>query len=300
MHVFVTGATGHVGSALVPELLNAGHQVTALARSTASIERAERLGAAVQPGDIHELDVLEHAARQADGVIHLAFREDAMRSGDFAGAMASDLAAIRALGKALEGTAKPFVGAAVMLPLAGRGRTVTEEDTNTAGPRVEAENFVVALAHKGVRSSVVRLSPITHSPELDRHGFATALIRTARKTGVSAYIGNGENRWSAAHTRDTARLFRLALETATAGTRLHAVGDEGVPTKVIASAIGETLGLPCESIPVSKASDHFGFLGDLFQLDAPASSTITRRLTGWETTEASLLEDLHNRDYYRN
>jgi nucleoside-diphosphate-sugar epimerase len=150
----------------------------------------------------------------------------------------------------------------------------------------------------GVRSSVVRLSPLTHSPELDRHGFATVLIATARRTGVSAYIGDGANRWSAAHTKDTARLFRLALEKAPAGARLHAVGDEAVAIKEIASAIGERLGLPSVSIRREDAADHFGFLGELIQLDAPASNTITQQLLGWQPTQPGLIADLHDDRYY--
>jgi nucleoside-diphosphate-sugar epimerase len=221
-----------------------------------------------------------------------------MRAGDFGAAVATDFAAIQALGEALQGTGKAFVGASGMLIVAGRGRPGTEEDTNPSGPRVDAENYEVALADHGVRSSVVRLSPITHSPELDRHGFATVLIATARRTGVSAYIGNGANRWTAAHTKDTARLLRLALEKAPAGARLHAVGDEGVTTKAIASAIGERLGLPIVSIPQHDAVEHFGFLAGPLQLDAPASSAITRQLVGWRPTEPGLLVDLHDDRYY--
>jgi nucleoside-diphosphate-sugar epimerase len=299
MRVFITGATGHIGSALVPELIKAGHDVAALARSDASAATAERLGAEVRRGDLDDLAVLRDAAQEADGVIHLAFREDAMRSGDFEGAIKSDLAAIQAIGEALEGTGKAFVGASVMLPLAGRGRAATEEDTNPSGPRVDAENYEVALADRGIRSSVVRLSPLTHSPELDRHGFATVLIATARQTGSSAYIGDGTNRWSAAHTNDTAHLFRLAIEKAPAGTRLHAVGDEGLTIKAIASAIGEHLGLPIVSIPAEDAADRFGFLADLLRLDAPASSAITRQLVGWQQTEPGLLADLDDDRYYR-
>jgi nucleoside-diphosphate-sugar epimerase len=299
MRVFVTGATGHIGSALVPELIAAGHEVTALARSEASALAARRLGAKVRRGDLEDLDGLGAAAREAESVIHLAFRHDAMRAGDFGAAVASDLAAVQALGDALDGSGKGFVGASGTLIVAGRGRAGTEEDTSPSGPRVDAENYEVALGDHEVRSSVVRLSPITHSPELDRHGFATVLIATARRTGVSAYIGDGANRWSAAHTRDTARLFRLALEQAPAGVRLHAVGDEAVTTKAIASAIGEHLRLPVASISPEEAVDHFGFLAGPLQLDAPASNAITRRLVGWRPTEPGLLADLHDDQYYR-
>ena len=298
MRVFVTGASGHIGSALVPELITAGHKVTALARSDTSALAAKRLGAEVHHGDLEDLDGLQRAAREADGVVHLAFREDAMRAGDLKAAVATDFAAIQALGEALEGTGKAFVGASALLLVAGRGRPSTEQDSNPTGPRVDAENYEVALADQGVRSSVVRLSPLTHSPELDRHGFATVLIATARRTGVSAYIGDGANRWSAAHTKDTARLFRLALEKAPAGARLHAVGDEAVTTKAIASAIGEHLGLPSASIRREDAADHFGFLGELIQLDAPASNAITQQLLGWQPTQPGLIADLHDDRYY--
>jgi nucleoside-diphosphate-sugar epimerase len=298
MRVFITGATGHIGSALVPELIAAGHEITALARLDASAVAAERLGSEVLRGDLEDLDGLRRAAREADGVVHLAFREDAMRAGDLDAAVATDYAAIQALGESLEGTGKAFVGASALLPMGGRGRPSTEEDTNPAGPRVDAENYEVALADHGVRSSVVRLSPLTHSPELDRHGFTTVLIATARRTGVSAYIGDGANRWSAAHTKDTARLFRLALEKAPAGARLHAVGDQAETTKAIASAIGEHLGLPSVSIPLEDAADHFGFLGELLQIDAPASNAITRQLLGWQPTQPSLIADLHDDRYY--
>jgi nucleoside-diphosphate-sugar epimerase len=298
VRVFVTGATGHIGSALVPELIAAGHQVTALARSDASASAAARLGAEVRRGDLEDLDGLRRAARESDGVIHLAFRHDAMRAGDFGAAVATDLAAIQALGDGLEGTGKAFVGSSGTLTVAGSGRVATEEDTLPSGPRVDAENYAVALADHGVRSSVVRLSPVTHSPELDRHGFAPVLIATARRTGVCAYIGDGANRWSAAHTRDTTRLFRLALEKAPAGARLHAVGDEAVATKAIAAAIGEHLELPVVSIPKEDADEHFGFLAWPLQLDAPASNAITRRLLGWRPTQPGLLADLHDDRYY--
>ena len=298
MRVFVTGATGHIGSALVPELVTAGHEVTALVRSEASAAAARQLGAQVRRGDLEDLDGLRVAAREADGVIHLAFRHDTMRAGDMGTAVATDFAAIQALGEALHGTGKAFVGASGLLVLAGRGRAGTEADTLPSGPRVDAENYVVALAEHEVRSSVVRLSPLTHSPELDRHGFATSLIATARRTGVSAYIGDGTNRWPAAHTKDTARLFRLALEKAPAGVRLHAVGDEGVTIHTIASMIGEHLQLPVVSIREEDAPDHFGFLAGLLQLDARASNAITRQLVGWRPTERGLLADLDDDRYY--
>jgi nucleoside-diphosphate-sugar epimerase len=299
MRVFVTGASGYIGSALIPELRSAGHQVVGLARSDASAAKLTAAGVDVVRGDLGDLGVLKQAAAEADGVIHLAFPEDVMRAGGLEAAATADFAAIRALGEALEGSEKAFVGVTGMLILAGLGRVGTEEDTVASGPRVDAENYEIGLADRGVRSSVVRLSPITHSPELGRAGFATVLIEAARRTGVSAYIGDGENRWSAAHTRDAARLLRLALEKAPSGARLHAVGDEGVTIKAIASAIGEHLGIPVVSITPEEAVGHFGFLAGMLQLDVPASSAITRQLLGWQPTEPGILADLHDDRLYR-
>lgn len=292
MHVFVTGATGHIGTALVPELLAGGHKVTALARSDDSTVAAERLGTAVRRGDLTDLDELRTAAAEADGVIHLAFRHDAMRSGDFESAVDTDFAAVRAMGEALEGTGKPFVGATGLLILAGQGRTAIESDTRPAGPRIDAENYQIALAEHGVRSSVVRLSPVTHSADLGRAGFASSLVATALRTGVSGYLGDGENRWSATHTGDTARLFRLALEQAPPGTRLHAVAEEGIPIRDIATAIGEHLDLPVTGIADQDAADHFGFLAPWLAVDAPASSAATRELLDWRPTGPDLLTEL--------
>jgi nucleoside-diphosphate-sugar epimerase len=299
VRIFVTGATGHIGSALVPELIAAGHEITALVRTDTSALAASRLGARVQLGDLEDLDGLRRAAMESDGVVHLAFRHDLMREGNLSAAVAIDFAAIKAIGEALEGSGKAFVGVSGTLTGIGRGKAATEEDTMSSGPRIDAENYVVGLAAHGVRSSVVRLSPITHSPELDRHGFATVFIAIARQTEVSAYIGDGANRWSAAHTKDSAHLFRLALEKAPAGSRLHAVDDEAVTIKEIASAIGEHLGLPIVSISPEDAVAHFGFLAGLLQLDAPTSSAITRRLVDWHPIEPGLLADLHDARYYR-
>ncbi|HVT69055.1 MAG TPA: NAD(P)H-binding protein, partial [Trebonia sp.] len=224
MRVFVTGASGHVGSAVVPELLRAGHQVTALARSDSSAAALEATGAKVRRGDLDDLDGLRAAAADADGVIHLAFKHELMRDGQFPAAIDADLAAIRALSAPLEGTGKPFIvtSGTMMLTYAGvTGRPGTEADVAPGGPRVDAENFAIGLADRGVRSSAVRLPPIVHS-SLDHHGFAHVLIGVARQTGVSGYVAEGNNRWPAAHTLDVARVYRLALENAPAGTRLHA------------------------------------------------------------------------------
>jgi nucleoside-diphosphate-sugar epimerase len=298
MRVFVTGASGHIGSALIPELRDAGHRVVGLARSDASARDLTAAGVDVVHGDLGDLDVLRQAATGADGVIHLAFPNDVMRAGGLGAAATADFAAIQALGEALGSTGKAFVGVTGMLILAGLGHLGTEDDTVASGPRVDAENYQIGLASRGVRSSVVRLSPITHSPELGRAGFATILIEAARRTRVSVYIGDGENRWSAAHTHDAARLLRLALEKAPAGTRLHAVGDEGVTLKAIASAIGEHLGLPVASISPEEAAEHFGFLAEMLQLDVPASSAITQRLLGWQPIGPGILTDLRDSRLY--
>ncbi|MGH3264796.1 MAG: SDR family oxidoreductase [Trebonia sp.] len=300
MRVFVTGASGHIGSALVPELIENGHQVVGLARSDRSAAQLTAAGAEVRRGDIDDLDGLSDAARAADGVIHLAFKHELMATGDYLGAIADDLKAVEAMGAALEGTGKPFVGTGgtLMLALSGiSGRQGTEEDVLTGGPRVDAENTVSQFAARGVRSSIIRLSPIVHS-SLDHHGFTHQLIGIARDKGVSAYVGDGENRWPAVHTLDAVRLYRLALESAPAGSRLHGVADEGVPFKEIAGVIGRRLGLPVASIDEQDAAGHFGFLGDLVARDNWTSSARTREILGWVPTHETLLDDLRDGHYF--
>ncbi|NUR08242.1 MAG: SDR family oxidoreductase [Nocardioidaceae bacterium] len=293
MHVFITGASGHVGSALVPELLAHGHTVTGLARSDESAARLTGWGAEAVRGDLDDLDALDTAARAADGVVHLAFRHDAMQAGDLQGAAASDLAALEVLGSALAGTDKPLVGTSGtgLLAMAAPGRLGTEDVVLPGGYRVDAENFVVGLADKQVRSSVVRLPPTVHS-DLDHHGFVPALIGFAREHGVSTYVGEGTNRWPAVHTRDAAHLYRLALESAPAGSRLHAVGDEGIELRRIAEAIGRGLDVPVRSIDAEAAPAHVGFLASFVSLDNPTSAVRTREVLGWEPTHPGLLDDL--------
>jgi nucleoside-diphosphate-sugar epimerase len=302
MRVFVTGASGHIGSALVPELLQNGHEVIGLARSDRSAAILKAAGAEVHRGDLDDLDGLREAAAAADGVIHLAFKHEAMQSGDYLGAIADDLKAIEAMGAGLEGTGKPFVGTGgtLMLTFAGiKGRAGTEEDVLTGGPRVDAELAVTGFGERGVRSSLIRLSPIVHS-SLDHHGFAHILIGIARDKGVSGYVGDGENRWPGVHTLDAARLYRLALESAPAGSRLHGVADEGVPFRDIAAVIGSRLGLPVKSIDPQDAGEHFGFLGNFVGLDNWTSNTRTREILGWEPAHEGLIDDLTHGHYFDN
>jgi len=300
VRVFVTGASGHIGSAVIPELLEAGHEVVGLARSDTSAAILTAAGAEVHRGDLDELDSLREAATASNGVIHLAFKHEAMRSGDFAGAIRADLQAIHTIGDALAGTGKPLVATSgtSMLALAGLGRVGTEADVLDSGPRIDAENSVVMLAERGVRSSVVRLPPTVHS-SLDRHGYIPTLIAIARDKGFAAYVGDGSNHWPAGHTLDAAHLYRLALENAPAGSRLHAVGDEGVPFRLITEVIGHHLNLPVISIQPEDAAVHFGFLGAFVLLDNPVSSTQTQALLDWHPTHPGLIDDLDEGHYFR-
>ena len=268
MRVFVTGATGFIGSAVVRELIGAGHTVVGLTRSDKGAEALKEAGAEVHRGTLDDLDSLRAAAAAVDGVIHLAFGHNLS---DFAAALTTDLRAVETMGAALEGTGKPFV--------------------TTAHLNGEAsDNAVLALA--GVRSSVVSLSLSVHD-EGDKHGFMPRLITIARAKGVSAYIGDGSNRWPAVHRLDAARLYRLALESAPAGSRLDGVGDEGVPFRDIASVIGRHLNLPVVSISREEADAHFGsFLGAVAAADRPRSSARTQELLGWRPVHPRLLPDL--------
>ncbi|OBH31073.1 3-beta hydroxysteroid dehydrogenase [Mycobacterium sp. E342] len=295
MHVFVTGASGHIGSAVVDELLEAGHQVTGLARSDESAAALATKGVRVHRGDLDDLDGLRSAAAASDGVIHLAFKHD---FDDFVGAAEADLRAVQAIGEVLVGSDRPFVSTSgtLLLSLLGHGGPGTEQDTLPGGPRVDSENAVIALAERGVRSSVIRLSPIVHS-DLDHHGFTNHLISTARGTGKSAYIGDGANRWPGVHTLDAAHLYRLALEKAPPGTRLHGVADEGVRFREIAAVIGRHLDVPTVSLPAEEAG-HFGFLALFAALDNPTSSALTQKVVDWQPEGPGLLEDLDAGHYF--
>jgi nucleoside-diphosphate-sugar epimerase len=296
MRVFVTGATGWIGSVVVRELLSAGHQVTGLARSDSSAARVTVAGAEVFRGSLEDTDGLRAAAAEADGVIHTGYVHDFSPAGDPAAAAALDGRVIAAFGEALAGTGKPLVVASG-LPHPPAGGIATEEVRlqDPAHPR-ESEPAALAVAERGVRASVVRLPPSVHG-EGD-YWFIPIFIGVARKAGVSAYIGDGANVWPAVHRADAARLFRLALEQAPAGTLLNAVADEGVPFREIAEVIGRHLRVPAKSIAPQDARDQFGTLAGFAAIDLPASSAITRQRFGWRPTEPGLIADLDQGYYY--
>lgn len=292
MRVFVTGAAGFVGSAVTRELIGAGHEVLGLARNDDNARKLEAAGASVHRGDLTHPESLAAGARDADGVIHLAFVHDFSSPQAFAQAAVTDRTAVEAMLGALEGTNKPFVGASGTA-FAAPGRVATEADLPAPGAQGRAGTELVVLGAKdhGVRSSVVRLSPTTHGDE-DKLGFMVQIIAAARARGVSAYVGDGANRWNAGHVRDAARLYRLALERGAAGSMFHAAGEEGVALRTIAETIGEGLGVPTRSIPQAEAPAHFGFMAMFVGLDIPASSARTRAVLGWTPREAGLLEDM--------
>jgi nucleoside-diphosphate-sugar epimerase len=337
---FVTGASGWIGSALVPELIGAGHEVTGLARSDVSAAALTEAGARVHRGDLDDPGGLRGAAGAADGVIHLAFNAGMLRSGHFQGAVDADRRAVEALGEALTGSDRPLVIASATVVLAP-GRMGTEQDAPgldppvTGGPRARSatdpgglarerhrngvvdvraeqaeqaelvqglhragEEDALSFASLGVRSSAVRLGTTCHGD--GDHGFLAALVGIARDTGVSGFTGDGSSRWTAVHRLDAAHLFRLALEKAPAGSRLHAVADEGVPIRAIAEVIGRHLDVPVVSVPAGAAIGHFGFLAGFLAADNPVSSTLTRELLGWQPAHPGLIEDLDKGHYFHS
>jgi nucleoside-diphosphate-sugar epimerase len=298
MRVFVTGATGFIGSAVVQQLLGAGHQVLGLARSQEAARALIAAGAQAHSGSLDDLDSLRSGAAASDGVIHLAFVHDFSA---YATAGETDRRAVEALGATLTGSGRPLVitsGITVLTP----GRLATEEDAPDANapsaPRVPSEEAVQALAAQGVRASVVRLPPSVHG-EGDR-AFVPTLIGIARDKGVSAYVGEGLNRWPAVHRLDAAHLFRLALEKGTAGAAYHGVADEGVPVRDIAAVIGRHLNVPLAAKSPEEAAGHFGWLGYFLRIDCPASSRLTRQRLGWHPTQPVLLADLDQGHYFES
>jgi nucleoside-diphosphate-sugar epimerase len=305
MHVFVTGASGHNGSHIVSELISAGHEVTGLARSDAAAAAVSALGAKVLRGELDDLDALKRAAIDSAGVIHTAFDRRKLGA-DLGTAVAADLASVYAFGEALAGSGRPLVVAGSLGAPGHLGRPATENDPAipsgeehraTLRGRNNVEIAVLELAKHDVRTSVVRLPPVSHS-DRDRTGFLAALIALAKQKGFSGYPGDGTNRWSAVATPDVAVLFRLALENARHGTRWHAVGDHAVPFRDIAQAIGDRLGVRTDAVPADQVQPHFGFLAVPVTLDVPAVSLITRQTLGWEPIHPGVLADLDNGHYF--
>ena len=310
MRVFVTGASGWIGRGLVPELIAAGHEVTGLGRSDAAARALQAAGAEVRLGSLDDLAVLHDAAAASDGVIHLAFKHDIAFAGDFAGATDADRVAIETFGEALAGTGKPFVIASGILGVLGLppGAVATERDglaaadgdravpISGANERMANAHYTGGLASRGVRSSIVRLPPATHGN--GDNGFMATAIGFAREKGTAAYVGDGANRWPAVHRDDPARLFRLAIESAPAGSVLHAVGDEGVPIREVAEVFAAHLGVPAVSVTPGQAGEYLGFLGGFWGIDSPASAQITRELLGWQPTRPGLIADLKKGHYF--
>jgi nucleoside-diphosphate-sugar epimerase len=306
MRIFITGASGWIGSAVTAELIGNGHEVVGLARSDASAAAITAAGATAHRGSLDDLDDLRSAAAASDGVIHLAFKHDIAFSGGFAAAADADRAAVEVFGEALAGSDRPLVIASGTLGLLP-GRLATERDGHGAseaiqragaGPQTRhaTAELVLSMASRGVRSSILRLSPTVHGD--GDHGFMASIVGIARSTGISGYIADGANRWPAVHRLDAAHLCCLAVENAPAGSTLHAVADEGVLIRDIAEVIGRHLNVPVQSIAPADAPEHFTWLAGFIGLDSPASSALTRELLAWEPTHPGLIEDLDQGHYF--
>ena len=293
MRVFVTGATGFIGSAVVKELLGAGHTVLGLSRSDDGAKALTAAGAEVHRGSLDDLESLKAGAAAADGVIHLAFVHD--WTADFMVSVKKDQAAIEAMTATLAGSNKPLVVTSGTLGLPP-GRPGTEDDSPSDALPRKSEEAGLAAVSRGVRGMVIRCSPSVHGD--GDHGFVPALIKTAREKGFSTYVGEGKNCWPAVHRLDTAKLYRLALEKGKAGARYHAVGDQGIPTREIAEAIARKLGVPAVSKTPEEAAAYLGFIGHVLGMDGTASSTLTQERLSWHPTQPGLIEDLEKGTYF--
>src|SRR6202047_1309925 len=295
MRVFVTGATGFIGTAVVRELIDAGHQVLGLARSDAAAKSLVAAGAGVHRGALEDLESLRSGAAAADGVIHTAFIHDFL---NYEPAAEADRRAIETLGGALAGSDRPLIVTSGTLLAQRQGLLATEEDAHNPNFPRKSEEAALVLAARGVRASVLRLSPSVHGN--GDHGFVPRLISIAREKGASAFIGDGLNRWPAVHRLDAAHLYRLVLEKGSAGATYHGVADEGVPTREIAEAIGRGLNVPVVGKSYEAAADHFGWIARFFGIDGPASSALTQERLGWRAVHPGLIADLNMEHYFEH